>query len=366
MSVSILIILGRLGDASDVASIIQQACVLSRMRCRIGLAALASASGQIASHEDELISSGVKIHVRREQIGIADILVDYDVAIAIDAETVQFAKEGIAEGRLPTKLAYFSSDYELLKFMPGSDRWRLANEAYASASTIHMASSQWLCDVIEVNHGIRPLLVRDSVDGETFYGDVSNSVDTLNVLIPIYLDEPSRGPARAARLVRRLVESDVSARLTTFGFPNTQAARKLLDLPDEVEALGLISRRDEAAALRRAHLLLDTSDYISFGKSVLEAMASGCVPIASVFGGASTFAMNDENCFLVDSRSDANYLEAVNSFISLSGQYQAAMRRQALATAANYSVTAAAISKLAGIENALGITGLDYLKRTHR
>lgn len=75
----------------------------------------------------------------------------------------------------------------------------------------------------------------------------------------------------------------------------------------------------------------------AFGRSGLEAMASGCVPILPESGGANEYAQNGVNAFLIDTSDVQNALSIVDGIMNKNFDL-AAMRTAAIATAQKYSI----------------------------
>ena len=91
-------------------------------------------------------------------------------------------------------------------------------------------------------------------------------------------------------------------------------------------------------------MFLDVSDYQAFGRTGLESMACGAIPVVPVLGGTSEFAVHGENAYVVDTRSDDAIMEAVRHFVTLSDQDRNKMRLNAMETAADFTVEKASLS----------------------
>jgi glycosyltransferase involved in cell wall biosynthesis len=108
---------------------------------------------------------------------------------------------------------------------------------------------------------------------------------------------------------------------------------------------GVLSRSAVAQVLRGSDMFLDLSDYQAFGRTGLEAMACGCVPVLPLFGGAGEYARHRRNAFLVDTRSDEAIMAAIVEFMGDGDATRARMRKEALTTALGYSVERAVQSE---------------------
>jgi glycosyltransferase involved in cell wall biosynthesis len=137
---------------------------------------------------------------------------------------------------------------------------------------------------------------------------------------------------------------DVS--LQVFGSTAAELANAGVELPSMIKNWGVLKRSQVPDLLRGADMFLDLSDYQAFGRTALEGMACGCIPIVPILGGAAEYAVHGRNAFVVDTRSDEAVLEAVEIFVSMSSEARGEMRQFALETAADYTVTKAALSEL--------------------
>jgi len=84
--------------------------------------------------------------------------------------------------------------------------------------------------------------------------------------------------------------------------PYTAYLKRLISrgrLEDRVSFLGYINNQEKGDLLQRSHALVMPSAHEGFGIAYLEAMAYGCIPVASQRGGAGYFIHHKENGFLV-------------------------------------------------------------------
>jgi glycosyltransferase involved in cell wall biosynthesis len=137
---------------------------------------------------------------------------------------------------------------------------------------------------------------------------------------------------------------DVS--LQVFGSENEELNSAGIELPSQMKNWGVLKRAEVPELLRTADLFLDLSDYQAFGRTGLEGMACGCVPIVPVLGGAREYAVHGHNAFVVDTRSDQAILDAVGTFVSMAPKVREGMRQVALEAAAEFTVAKAALSEL--------------------
>jgi len=201
--------------------------------------------------------------------------------------------------------------------------------------------------MVASNHGLKVQRVRASLDHDLFYPDMGVSrTGPVRIAAMIRANTPRRAPHRTARVMARLaaLHGDKVV-LTSFGSQSDDLQRRSLELSDRIDHRGVLDRGQVADVLRASDLFLDLSDYQAFGRTALEGMACGCVPVLPLFGGASEYAKDRWNGFVVDTRSDEAVLTAVSDFLTCSPFVRNDLRHNALSTALTYSVAQSAYSE---------------------
>ncbi len=130
-----------------------------------------------------------------------------------------------------------------------------------------------------------------------------------------------------------------------FGCSEEDLQKDNIELPEGVVNLGRLKRTEVPDLMRAADMFLDVSDYQAFGRTGLEAMACGCVPVVPVLGGTAEFAMHGQNAFVVDTRADDEICDAVHQYVEMSPRYREDLRMNGLQTAAEFSIGRAALSE---------------------
>ncbi len=123
---------------------------------------------------------------------------------------------------------------------------------------------------------------------------------------------PRRAPARTLRIMDSLSDrhgEEIAVQI--FGATDEELISAGFDLNPDIINRGMLRRTEVPNLLRNADLFLDLSDYQAFGRTGLEAMASGCVPVLPILGGADEFRVDGYNGYAVDTRSDAAIIEAI-------------------------------------------------------
>jgi len=97
---------------------------------------------------------------------------------------------------------------------------------------------------------------------------------------------------------------------------NIEALIYRLSIQDHIKILGEISDVELRNYLKKAKFWISTSEYESFGVALLEAMASGCIPIVSDIPAYNELITNKQNGFVINfhelNHSRQNYNEIMN------------------------------------------------------
>jgi glycosyltransferase involved in cell wall biosynthesis len=156
----------------------------------------------------------------------------------------------------------------------------------------------------------------------------------------IYSSHPSKGFEAAREIARRLHAADIRFRLHYFGGSKLWGAGVAEEVPPAEPCLvygGLIDQRTLAAKYKRSAFLLQLQTRREpFGIIVVEAMAAGCLVLASPVGAFPELIEHGENGFLVGGDPSApETLDRAAQLIAGVCQDPALMqkiRRRALAT----------------------------------
>ena len=283
---------------------------------------------------------------------LASAMADVDVVVGTVNTTMAEIAQARQQLRISTsrdpRIAYYVQDYEPLFFDPETPAWNVARESYNLISdAVLFAKTEWLCKIVYENHGVRVAKVEPSIDHSVFFPDLGRTRLGLSVIALLRPQTPRRAPRRTIRIFEVLAarfRDNVS--FSVFGCEDRDLKKFGLVLPDRVINHGILRRTQVPGLLRSSELFLDLSDFQAFGRTGLESMASGCVPLLPVLGGASEYARHLENAYVVDTRDDQSIFNAVQHFADLKDSDRTEMRMRALRTAARYSVLDASLSEL--------------------
>lgn len=132
-------------------------------------------------------------------------------------------------------------------------------------------------------------------------------------------------------------------RVTVTGTTTEEVLRLIRAYPSlqpfmgEVRILGFLGRDSIAQLYQSCTFFLDFSSWQGFGRSGLEAMTAGCVPILPITGGASTYAVHGVNALLINTSQVSYGVKALVDLVK--GRYNVpAMRRAAIETGKKYDI----------------------------
>ncbi|MDX6752571.1 glycosyltransferase family 4 protein [Geminicoccaceae bacterium 1502E] len=101
------------------------------------------------------------------------------------------------------------------------------------------------------------------------------------------LEDSSKGVLWLPELMQRLAEADVTLTIAGDGPNREELAGRLAGLHDRVRLVGRVAPEDVPALVAEHDAFLMPSRYEGFGQTLVEAMAAGCVPVASRIAGVT-------------------------------------------------------------------------------
>ncbi|MFI0844340.1 glycosyltransferase family 4 protein [Mesorhizobium sp. IMUNJ 23232] len=349
---SVIFVLPVKGSSGGANSVVQEALGLSELGVRCVVAVDAKNWGSFIDNYPELMGKAVALRSYDSPKALAELMKDCDVAIAttnVSVTEVSTALETLSpQERAALKLAYYVQDYEPLFYHPESEGWRIAHASYgALKDATFFAKTKWLCDIVYLNHGIKVRKVTPSIDHGIYYPDLSLEKDYICVGAMLRVRTARRAPQRTARILQILRDTvPQKIMFQVFGSSSEELESAGIATSDGILNRGRLKRTEVPAFMRACDLFLDLSDFQAFGRTGLEAMASGCIPLVPALGGTDEYAVHGRNALVVDTRSDRDILKAIEMFLDLPDRERRTMQQAALETAANFSIRKAALSEL--------------------
>jgi len=177
---------------------------------------------------------------------------------------------------------------------------------------------------------------------EDVFFQVRKSVDP-GLLVMVGRVAGHKGIDRAIRLLPRIREALPQARLMIVG-PDVGGLRAPLEqlarergVAGSVTFAGAVDRAALMEYLARAHVVLAPSAYEGFGIAVVEAMASGCLVIASDIEAHRELIQPDRNGLLVDFGDEERAVQGVVRALRLPAAQAAGLGEAARAAAGRFA-----------------------------
>jgi glycosyltransferase involved in cell wall biosynthesis len=331
------------GGSGGSHSIVQEARALAELgapvRILVGGDSAERAAAVYSEAEQLLRPYGSASELEAELAGC-------DVVVATEAPSAQLVAAYVRE-RPGVLGAYYVQDYEPLFSPAGGPSADAALISYRQAEGLLLfAKTHWIVNVLAAAHDLAVAKVRPSLDRATFHAEGRGGEPVRpRVAAMVRPRTPRRRAAETLAALRRLkAELGEGVECLSFGCDRDELAA----LPPAlgVEHLGVLSRDEVANLMRRCDLFLDLSTYQAFGRTGLEAMACGAVPVLPRRGGVSEYAEHEGNAVLVDSEDEDAVVAAVTALLSDRERLER-LRAAGIETAAGFSVRDAALSQYA-------------------
>lgn len=361
----ILFLLPVTGSGGGIHSVVQEAAEMDRLGivARIGVK-----KEHLPDYEKnyEDIPNIKRLLVGFDDTNIIQIAEDYHVVIATIYSSVRLLKK-IAEGAPEILPAYYVQDYEPLFFPPNSENWEEARTSYTLVpNALLFAKTQWIIDRVEAEHKVHVHKVRPSLDHGVYKPGPRGSGSRIRIAAMIRPQTPRRGAARTMRLLSRLArEFPTGLDIHIFGCPEERPDFQALQRDFLYTNHGVLTRPEVAKLLSSADLFIDLSDYQAFGRTGLEAMASGCAVVLPAEGGVYEYARDGENAVIVDPHDEAACFAAIRDLVADPARLRT-LQLRGLETAANYSIHSSAISEVALIWETLQRHKLEFSAQSRR
>lgn len=350
--ISVLFLLPVKGAGGGVHSIVQEATEMRRLGVNAAVAVNRDDVEYYLSQYAD-IPTARDLFVGFDEGEINYVAGRYDVVAATIFLSIPLLKK-IYEANPHILPAYYIQDYEALFFDRGTKHWRNARASYELIPTaLNFAKTRWIADEVKREHDVDVVKVAPSIDHEVYKPAAALNPGKLRVSAMIRPQTPRRGADRTMRVLRRLSER-YGERIEIQIFGSGEGEPKFAELECGFPFINhdVIKRPQVAQVLSQSDVFLDLSDYQAFGRTGLEAMACGCVPMVPVRGGADEYARNGENALVVDTMDEDACFKAVCDLFDTPDAL-VRHKRSALRTASRFSVHTAAVSELIAFHEAL-------------
>lgn len=205
----------------------------------------------------------------------------------------------------------------LFKETPGIITNYLAGELFYSSSAVIVLSEAEGDRLQNRWPGLAPKVLPNSVEpnNKEAVGDRDQTI-TIAFLGRI---EKAKGVDEIVSAVRILKNANLRFRFTCYGSGDQKvsfAASMREIIGEDFEYRGVASAEITAQALAEADVFLIPSHYEGLPYSMLEAMAAGCIVVASNVGSIDSVISDGENGYLIEPHSASQIAEALKPILS--------------------------------------------------
>lgn len=357
--ISILFILPVQGGSGGAHSVVQESLELHKYGVKVKIAVIEKRHSKFLNNYQEIPEIEQIVVSYRDPNQLKKIAQNYSVVCATIYNTVKDLEEIVKENTniLP---AYYIQDYEPFFSSINSKEWEEAENSYTRIpNAVLFAKTQWLCDIVKQRHNLKVYKVEPSIDHQVYYPNLDKKSDFIEISTMVRFKTRRRAPNRTLRIANILSDMfSKRVRFTIFGSDTKTIESCSVSTPENATVLGVLSRSEVAAVLRESDIFLDLSDYQAFGRTALEAMASGCIAVVPDKGGADEFAVPYVNSLAVDTSSERDCVSKIAELIHFNNERLFQIKLNALETASRYSAKRAAISILNLFYSHYSIRGL--------
>jgi GT2 family glycosyltransferase/glycosyltransferase involved in cell wall biosynthesis len=348
----VLFLLAAVGASGGASSVIVEAAEMAAQGAVARVIVPARALGELGAIYREV--PNVRDLLRSVPLqDLVDFSKDFDVVVATAYYTMEWVAHIVA-GNPAILPAYYVQDYEPWFHPEGSQAALAAAASYSrSVGALLFAKTDFLVQLLAARHAVHVEKVPAGIDHGVYWAGEQAPTEVLHVTAMVRPQTPRRAAPRTMRVLcalsRRYPERIA---IHVFGCASTDSRFRELVQDFRFTNHGVLRRTQVAELLRETHVFVDLSDYQAFGRTAVEAMASGAVPVVPRAGGAGEFATHGGNALVVDTEDEASCVEQIASLIQ-APEKLAPMRRAALATAAAFTHEAAARRQLELMAEAL-------------
>lgn len=344
--ISILFLLPVKGGSGGAHSVMQECLELHRAGIKAKIAVDRLNYAQFLQHYTDVVDATEILISYQKLSELKQLAENFLIVCATIYSSVKLLEQLVITNPAIVP-AYYVQDYEPLFFDQNTIQWQEAWRSYGRIpNAILFAKTHWLCKVVNQNHYVTIHKVEPSLDHGVYYPG-PKSQDTIHIAAMVRFSTTRRAPKRTLRIVQKLSQLlPTQVKFTLFGATQGEIEANGMPVPRGATVLGSLNRPGVAAVLRQADIFLDLSDYQAFGRTALEAMACGCIPVVPQRGGTDEFAVHRENALVIDTTSDEECLSRLLELLRTDRQELQRLRLNGIETAARYSKQRAALSIL--------------------
>ena len=272
---------------------------------------------------------------------------DFDIVVATIFTSVRLLKN-IVQHNPSIIPAYYAQDYEpLFEKLDNSLRQEALNSYTLIPNITIFSKTQWIAKQIEKNHGVIVNKVQPSLDRKLFntIGRVDNS-KIIKIMAMVRVTTPRRSPHKTIRVLTKLKEKyQGKIEIYIFGSSDSELAENKIETKNLMTNLGILTRYQVAELMKKSDIFIDLSEYQAFGRTGLEAMASGVAVVLPQEGGVRQYARHNLNSIIVDTSDEEYCFKEIEKLIK-DHHFLNTIKNNGVSTSINFSVNNAVYSEL--------------------
>jgi glycosyltransferase involved in cell wall biosynthesis len=332
------------GGGGGAHSVIQEASEMIAMGTDVQIAVNASNLTSMQITYSDMPSVVGKFLPFQDISDLIELIPEKSIVVATIFTSVKLLNSilKIRGGIIP---AYYIQDYEPLFSEINSALWKEARDSYTLIpNAILFAKTEWLQNIVFKNHGVRVHKVEPSIDHSVYYPSLS--LDRSRICAMIRPKSPRRAPYRTMRVLRGIKKALPSIQVEIFGCSDEDILNSGVARDFEFTNHGVLKRHQVSTLMRKSGLFLDLSDFQAFGRTGLEAMACGCVPVITNIGGVYEYADHGIDSYVMDMSDEDSIIETCVNYFRIESHERRRLMNNAIDKSQAYSIRKAALSEL--------------------
>ena len=339
------------GGSGGAHSVVQEACGMRKLGVESFIINHQKNKFAIESKYSDVLSEYPDLFVYlsdNSKVALAAFVEKYSLSVLV--ATIFTSAKLVKEVATATniKAGYYVQDYEPWFFEKGHELRKEAEDSYdLMKDDILFAKTDWICDEVYKNHGVKVNRVFPSIDHSVYYPMKKDQENGSSIVITAMIrpNTPRRGAERTMLTLKELVSKfKDKVSIKVFGCEDESFKNFNLVSDFNFESLGVLTRNEVADLLREADVFLDLSDYQAFGRTGLEAMACECIPVLPELGGVYEYATK-ENSVIVDPTNFQDTLQSISEIVENKSKRDELLKNT-VNTSFNFSIEKAAWSEI--------------------
>jgi GT2 family glycosyltransferase/glycosyltransferase involved in cell wall biosynthesis/SAM-dependent methyltransferase len=275
---------------------------------------------------------------------------NYDAVIATYNPTVAWLKPLQAKEIHPI-LAYYVQGFEPWMYAQGTQGYKTALDSYTLIDEMLLfTKTEWTRQQVKESTGRECKVIGASVDIDLYRPRPRKTPlwpdSPLRIASMIRPESPYREPLKTMQLLHKTSQKyKGEVEIVLFGTPAENPAFQKLPHDFPWKLYGILSPEQVSNFLSQVDIFVDYSSHQAMGLTAMEAMACGCAVIVPQYGGASSYAKNEQNSLVVDSSAFENVWIALQHLID-DEKLRNKVRRNAIHDICTYFPEQAALNML--------------------